>query len=158
MPRVLLPLLVVIGALSAAPARAVCVFDPAFFSLENYQETPFVDWVVWRAEDKTAGIVMRNGDAISVQHWACEELGLSATMIVRPAVKTPEAQQKKLMELADVVLQKPQRDDLAANLLATAWSPDTVHDIAGPITRPEFSYAYRQMGDYDLVELRYAYN
>jgi hypothetical protein len=138
-------------------AKSDCVFDNRYFSETKYRNSNFVKSFTWLDETKEVKIITINNDLISIIHWSCDVLGLSAVMLVHPDLNDSEVK-KKILELGSIVLNSSEENELKKSVSLDEFKFDYLHQIESSGNRPEFYYIVRRFDGYQTIQIKYYYN
>ena len=102
--KLLLFILLNSALLLNAACATNCTFDDNYFTESTYSKQSFKS-SSWLEESKELKAITQSNDLLSVKHWSCNHLGLTATLLSTSVKPSSELVASKVLELGEFVLE-----------------------------------------------------
>lgn len=133
-----------------------CVFDPGYFTLARYKANPLTEYIHWINQSMEAVIITPSSELVRIKHWACNHIGLEATMYLEKT-DLSEAQLKQKLNMLAKICIKHNEIETVLNEIAKANIPTrSDHDIKFPTSKySEFYAAIERSASVTILKIKY---
>ncbi|MCP4114988.1 MAG: hypothetical protein GY737_06190 [Desulfobacteraceae bacterium] len=82
-----------------------CVFDPGYFTIARYEANSLTEYIHWIDQSMEAVIITPSSELVRIKHWACNHIGLEATMYLEGTYFSETQLKQKLNMLARICIE-----------------------------------------------------